>query len=520
MAKRKRITNRSGGHRAASTYQSKDPEKRQRQLANLKKGSHRDRKPIKDSGPSIKDKCIEFAEKTFILPETKKPVKLLDFEKDIFKDLFEAEVRPTLALLGMPKKSGKSTIAAIVGLWYLLTKPFGEIYIMGPDLQQGQLVVFEKICKAIRLNPDLRRTCSAGKSQITCNTTFATITVLPCNKTAAGLNPDLVIFDELWQFTNTEAKRAIDEMTNVPEGIKHNLILVVTYAGFDSDEDTHLWRWYQQGIQQQEGKIEKDPKFYFLWRTNYEGIPWVTQQYLDLQRRRLRLNSYLRFHENQWTSSEEAFIDAITVESCTSKEHQRGQDYNHCVCAGLDIGVKHDCSALAIVGIKDRRKLCIVDHAVFKPVEGSTLNLERTIETQLEDWSEKYDIQAIYYDPYQAARSAQILTEAGLPMQEYPQTVSNLVAMAEGLQGLLKSGSLIMYPDDEIRRHLLSAAVKESSRGWRLVKQKQSKKIDLAVALAMACQAAIDILLAPAVEPVFEEVGTYYDFGKNYGKMF
>jgi len=511
MTKRKRIMTGNSGYRAAGSYLSDDSEKRQRQLDNLKKGSHRDRKPIADSRPKITDKIIEFAEKYFILPETKKPVKLLDWEKDIFRDLFEAAIKPTLALLGMCKKSGKSTIAAIVALWYLLTKPLGEIFIMGPDLQQGQLVVFEKVCKAIRLNPVLRKICTIGKSQITCKTTGATITVLPCNKTAAGLNPDLVIFDELWQFTSKEAKRAIDEMTNIPEGIKHNLILVVSYAGFDSDEDTHLWRWYKQGIAQQEGKVEKDPKFYFVWRTDYENIPWVTQQYLDSQRKRLRLNTYLRFHENKWTSSEEAFVDAVTVESCTSNEHQRGQDYNHCVVAALDVGVKHDCSALAIVGAKDRRKLCLVDHAVFTPAEGSTLNLERTIETQLEDWSEQYDIQAVYYDPYQAVRSAQILTEFGLPMQEYPQTVTNLVAIAECLQGLLKSDSIILYPDDVVRRHLLSAAVKECSRGWRLVKQKQSKKIDLAIALAMACQAAVDIFLAPTVEPEIVEIGTYYD---------
>jgi len=426
------------------------------------------------------------------------------------------QARPTLALLGMPKKSGKSTIAAVVALWYLLTRSFGEIYIMGPDYQQGQLVVFEKVCRAIRLHPQLKQWCKVGKDTIFCERTQARITVLSCSKTSAGLNPDLVIFDELWQFSSTEAKRAIDEMTNIPSKLKHNLVLITTYAGFDSDDDSHLWKWYSDGIAQQEGKVEKDPKFYFLWRTNYEGIPWVTQEYLNSQRKRLRLNTYLRLHENQWTSSEEAFTDSLTIESCTSQEHKRGMDYNHCVVCGLDVGIRSDYSALVVVGIKDRRKLCVVDHAVFKPIKGSTLNLERTIETQLEDWSEQYDIRSIYYDPYQAVRSAQLLTEAGLPMQEYSQTVSNLTDMAENLLSLLKNKSIILYPDAEIKRHLLHAAIKESTRGWRLVKQTQGKKIDLCVALAMACKSAIDVLLTPAVEPVFEVVGEYCHFPANY----
>ena len=53
----------------------------------------------------------------------------------------------------------------------------------------------------------------------------------------------------------------------------------------------------------------------------------------------------------------------------------------------------------------------------------------------------------------------------------------------------------MLYECDEIRQHILNCRVKEHTRGWRLIKGRDSAKIDLAIALAMACQAAQDKLL-------------------------
>lgn len=505
------------GYRPADSYVSKDPGKRAKQLSNLRHGQQRNghyqkvRAEKTASNENSKSDICHFAEKHFVLTDTRKPIVLCDWEHQIFVDLFSGpeSKRPTLALLGMPKKSGKSTLAAIIALWYLLNKLLGEIYIMGPDLQQGQLVVFENICRAIRLHPYLRQICRVGKSTIECERTGAKITVLPCNKTAAGLNPDLVIFDELWQFTSLEARRAIDELCNIPEGIKHNLILVVTYAGYQSDEDSHLWRWYKMGMDIREGKLEPDPKFYFLWRTDYEDVPWVTKKYLASQRKRLRPNTYKRFHENAWTSGEESFIDAATLEVCMDKSHRKGFGYGGSIVCGLDVGPKHDCTALAAIGTTgDGKKLCLVDHVIFKPPEGQTLDLEKTFECHLLKWQIRYNILATLYDPYQAIRSAQRLTEDGLEMIEYPQTVQNLVKMSDTLQGLLKSSSLILYEDDEVRQNLLGCAVKETTRGWRIVKSNQARKIDLSIAIAMAAQGASELLINQ-VEPEIFEAGEY-----------
>ena len=112
-------------YRPRDSYISKDAVKRQRQLDNLlssKKG-----RPLGYIPKAVRAErmtkmdVITFAEEHFCISETRKPIVLLDFEKKILRDLFEAEVKPTLALLGFPKKSGKSTLSAIIALWFLIT---------------------------------------------------------------------------------------------------------------------------------------------------------------------------------------------------------------------------------------------------------------------------------------------------------------------------------------------------------------------------------------------------------------
>ena len=44
-----------------------------------------------------------------------------------------------------------------------------------------------------------------------------------------------------------------------------------------------------------------------------------------------------------------------------------------------------------------------------------------------------------------------------------------------------------MYPDRELRRHALTAVAVERDRGWKISKKQATEKIDLLIALAMAC---------------------------------
>jgi phage terminase large subunit-like protein len=63
--------------------------------------------------------------------------------------------------------------------------------------------------------------------------------------------------------------------------------------------------------------------------------------------------------------------------------------------------------------------------------------------------------------------------------------------MGDNLFALIKNGNLMTYSAPEIRLALSRAVAIESSRGWRIAKEKQSHKIDIVVALGMSSLAAV-----------------------------
>ena len=89
------------------------------------------------------------------------------------------------------------------------------------------------------------------------------------------------------------------------------------------------------------------------------------------------------------------------------------------------------------------------------------------------------------------------MTKPGLPIQEFPQSVPNLTMAAQGLYELIKGRNLIVYPDANMRLAVSRAIAIETSRGWRIAKEKQAHKIDVIVALAQACHATVKAASVP-----------------------
>ena len=83
-----------------------------------------------------------------------------------------------------------------------------------------------------------------------------------------------------------------------------------------------------------------------------------------------------------------------------------------------------------------------------------------------------------------------MLQAAGLPIEPFPQTQPNLTLATETLYSALTNRRLTVYKAPDLRAHVLNAASVETSRGFRLSKEKASLKIDGAVALSFACVAA------------------------------
>lgn len=443
-------------------------------------------KPPSLKDPAYKNDIIRFAEDQFFIIETRKPIVLEEYQKEkILKPIFYGgEGRPTMALVGQTKKSGKSTLAALACAYTLFCgEDFSETYIAARDFQQGQWIVFNKLVKAIEMNPRMLVNVNITKDAIERPATGSVVRCLPTDVSAAGLNPSLVIFDELWSYEYESMRRFWEELTTVPTR-KNPLTFIVSYAGYD--EDSLLYELYKKGL---EGN---DPTFYFYW-SHKNLMKWQSKTYLFQQRGRLRPNTYLRLHENRWTSSESAFVPLEQWDECVDRTHKPlipGIIPSPPLYVAIDIGIKHDSSA--VIGVyRDRNIVKLALAQSWIPSKESPLDIDQSVGRYLREANKDFNLKVVYYDPWQCHHLATELRKEGIKMEEFPQTTDRLTQMGQNLYNLITGGNLLLYPHGEMRKHAEKTLVKETQRGFRLIKGKASQRIDLIIALAMACQGCV-----------------------------
>jgi hypothetical protein len=163
-----------------------------------------------------------------------------------------------------------------------------------------------------------------------------------------------------------------------------------------------------------------------------------------------------------------------------------GADKSLDVWAGLDLGLRHDATALVVVA-RDGERIVLVDHKVFVPEKGETLDIAATAEQALRTLAERFRVAGVAFDPWMSIDLAQRLRKASINMVEVTQTANNQGPMANQLIDLIRQKQLMMYPSKELRLAVSKTLIIESSRGYRLGKVVGSARIDPIVALSMAC---------------------------------
>jgi phage terminase large subunit-like protein len=491
-------------YRTRDSYVSKDPEKRKRQLSNLKNGWQKSL-AVRMSRPPVtnpfderyKNDICAYLEDHFFISETKARVVLEPWQRElILEPLFQRDPgtglrRYTMGLVGLPKKNSKSTMAAMIANYFLFAggEDFGEIILAANSKEQSSWIIFEKLKRSLLMNKDQGRWVKIYDDWIeNVHTKTVARVVAPNYKTSSGTNPNLTLFDELWAYEDTDSQNSrkfYDELTTSPIR-KEPLTLVVSYAGFD--EDSLLYEIYKRGL---EGK---DKKMFFLW--SHENLAsWITPEYLNTQRKRLRPNTFLRLHENRWMSGESAFIDMEKWDSCIDPTHRPllpGKKRQ--LFLGVDVSVSHDSTAVVAV-YKENERVFLAKSKKWQPSIFNKMDLEETVELYIKELSKEYRIKEVRYDPFQFHRSAMTLSKEGINMVEFPQTTDRLTYMSQNLFDLIQEKRIVLYDDNDMRKHAEKAIAQETPRGWRIVKKKTSHKIDLIIALGMATIAATETLV-------------------------
>lgn len=432
-------------------------------------------------------------------PETGRPFVLTEAELLFLRHAFaltpDGRLRFPELIWSAPKKSGKTAFAAMLVLYIVrvLGGRFAEAYCAANDYDQAAARVYQAAARIVTASPLLAADATITASQIMFRSTGGTITAIASDYAgAAGANPTITVFDELWGYTSERAHRLWDEMVPPPTR-QIGCRLTVTYAGFEGESEL-LEGLYKRGIagEQIAPDLYAVGGLLMFWTHSFTA-PWQTEEWREQMREQHRPAAFARQIENRWVTSEESFIPIEWWDRCVDPAMTPMlADRNLAVWIGIDASVKRDSTAIVVCAYdRGAQKIRLVNHYVFQPRPDSPLDFEATIERTVLDLARRFNVQEARYDPYQMAATAQRLTAARINMVEFPQHPGNLTAASQNLYEVIKSAAVDAYPDDGMRLALQRAVAVEMPRGWKISKTTASHKIDVVVALGMAALGAV-----------------------------
>src|SRR5437870_5134855 len=402
---------------------------------------------------------VAFVREVLVDPESGQPFVLYAAQERFLRHALTVGANGRLPFAELvyacPKKSGKTAAAAMAALYAIvvLGGRYAEGFCVANDLEQAQGRVFAAIVRIIQSSPLLRDAAKITGSRVEFTSTGASITALASDYAgAAGANPTIVCFDELWAYISERSRRLWDELVPVPTR-KVSVRLTTTYAGFEGESEL-LEDLYRRGMKGRRiaPALYRQRGLLMFW-SHKPVAPWQTAAWLAQMRAQLRPNAFLRMIENRFVTSESTFVEPEWWTACEDVAlHPMVANATVPVFVGVDASVKRDATAIvACTWDAEAKRVRLVWHRVFQPTPREPLDFETTIEQSLLDLRDRFAVRRVPFDPFQLLAVAQRLTQAGVPMVEFPQSVPNLTAASTNLYELVKGGNLHVYVDEGLR---------------------------------------------------------------------
>jgi len=461
---------------------------------------------------------VGFIESQFIVPETGQPLRLLDWQKRILRHLFAPDDQghyPYSDIVwSLPKKGGKTTIGAAVGLWAAFTwERNNEVYFLANDQEQAKSRSFSDLVTAIEHNQALSQSAYIRQTDVALSTGTQIKAIASDYTGESGTRHGLALFDELWAFVTESSRRLWEEFTPLPCGPgfarRNSLRFVTTTAGFVGESHV-LLDLYRRGVEQGERVpgLEDLPcyrsgRLFILWSHNLADgptpVPWVSGEYLADQRESLRPAQYRRLHGNEWCKAESKnpFLRREQIEALVQPGvGELNPTHDVELYGALDVGTRSDMTSLTFVcrdPATDKPRV-----AVQRFRQGSAdqpLDLANTLdEFVCHQVAPFYDVRILLYDLSQAEQSTAKFKRYGVPCESFPPSPGNLAAASRCLHTHAASGNLILPGDmpetQRLCEHLENAVCKmvagEDGENYYIVKPSPAKKVDGAVSAGMA----------------------------------
>jgi phage terminase large subunit-like protein len=367
-----------------------------------------------------------------------------------------------------------------------------RLYGLAADRDQGRLLV-DAIAGYAQRTPELRGAIRVEQYRVHAPRFRSVLEVLAADAPSAwGLLPDFVVVDEIGQWGTTGSPRRIWEAVSSSVAKKRGARLCVLTT---SGDPAH---WSRKVLDH----ALADP----LWYVHEVPgpPPWMDEERLAEQRRRLPESSYRRLFMNEWMATDDALASPDEIAACVLLDgpvpQQRGRRY----VVGLDLGLKRDRSVACVCHAEpverlpwgETRPLTVGARVVLDRIEvweGSRRNPVRLadVETWVAEASIAYNRAQVVFDPWQAHGTMQRLAARGIRTIEFAFTAQSVGRLASTLLLLLRNGALALPDDEALLDELANIRVRESAPGALRLDHDADKFSDRVIALSLAAQTLI-----------------------------
>lgn len=452
-----------------------------------------------------------------------KLIELRTWQAQLIDDLFElaedGRRRYRRGLVLMPRKNGKSLLGSSVALFGLFEGEQGaEVYCCAGDKDQAR-IVFNECKRMVELDPSLSERLKLYRDAIEYPTTQSVMRVLSSDAPRhEGLNPSLVIFDELHVQPNAE----LYETMALGMGTRDQpLLLGISTAGVMSDrsgQDSVCFRLHKYGLQVESGEVN-DRTFFYRWfgarnpdvdyrdpKVWEEANPafgdYLLREDFEAAVKTTRESEFRIKRLCQWVAAETVWLPYGVWDGLGDAE--RGEPPAGAeICLGFDGSYSDDCTALVGATVEDEPHLFVLG-VWERPQHDPDWTVSReAVKARVAEVFERWRVRKMWPDPFGWTSEIEEWQDAyGMVVDPLPTNVpARMGPLCDQFYVDAVSGDFTHDGDVTLARHVGNCATKETRHGVVVVKDAKAspRKIDLAVAAVLARGAATST--AAPVEP-------------------
>ena len=471
-----------------------------------------------------------------------KPFELIDWQEQIIRDIFgilreDGYRQFRTAYIEVPKKCGKSELAAAVALYMLCAdgEQRAEVYGCAADRDQSSLV-FDVACDMVRLCPALQKRCNIRPSRksITYGPTNSSYKALSADVAGkSGVNVSALIFDELW----VQKDRKFFEMMTVgtSDARRNPLHFIITTAG--NDTNSICYELHQKAVDILEGR-KTDPTFYPVIYGAGESEDWtdpkvwakacpslgitigidkVQDACNSAKQNPAEENAFRQLRLNQWVKQSVRWMPMEKWDACAFPVNEDELEGRVCY-GGLDLSSTTDLTSFCLVfPPEDEEGKYYVLPYFWLPEETLDLRVRRDhvnydvwekqgyiqttegnvvhygfIEKFIEHLGERFNIREIAFDRWGAVQMVQNLEGMGFNVVAMGQGFASMSPPTKELMKLVLEQRIAHGGHPVLRWNMDNIYIRTDPAGnIKADKSKSTEKIDGAIACIMALDRAI-----------------------------